>query len=241
MIDRPIERKATIRWQCSDGLDALTHTLSAAVIAVIEEAIAMRGSATIALAGGATPVPIFRHIASHDLDWSRVTVLPTDDRLVGEGDPLSNAAMLGGIFGPNGAKVVALAEAGATIEHAAEDANRIVEALSFPLDLVWTGVGADGHTASILAGPDIETAFGEAKSRRIVGVRPDPLPPEAPVPRVTMTCATLLDTRTLFVVATGADKRARIEQGLSEGAAGHLPIGRVLAAANRPVDIFWCP
>ena len=230
-----------VRWRCFPSFPLLKQALSAATVALIEDAIASRGTATIALAGGTTPVPIFRHIATHDLDWAKVTVLPTDDRLVVEGDPLSNTTMLADIFRPKGASIVRLDLKAQTIEEAADAANAKVSALSFPLDLVWTGVGADGHTASILAGPDIEKAFQAAGSRRMVGIRPDPLPPEAPVSRVTMTSASLLDTRALFVVTTGADKRARIEQGLSDGATSPLPIGRVLAGATHPIDIYWCP
>ena len=53
-------------------------------------------------------------------------------------------------------------------------------------------MGEDGHTASIFAGPDLDDALDAPKARRAVGVMPDPLPAEAPVPRVTLTRASIL-------------------------------------------------
>src|SRR3546814_1176819 len=47
------------------------------------------------------------------------------------------------------------------------------------------GVGEDGHAASIFPGPDLEEALEGPKTRRALGVMPDPMPADAPVPRVT--------------------------------------------------------
>jgi 6-phosphogluconolactonase len=112
--------------------------------------------------------------------------------------------------------------------------------LHWPPDLVWLGVGGDGHTASIFAGPDFDDALNAPKARRAVGVMPDPLPPEAPVARVTLTRQAILSARTLTVVLTGANKRALVEQAIKDGPLSPLPIGRVLADAEQAIDIHWC-
>ena len=70
---------------------------------------------------------------------------------------------------------------------------------------------------------------------------PEPLPTEAPVPRVTLTRAAILSARTILITIKGDEKRALLEQAIEAGHSSKLPIGRVLAEAEQPIDIHWCP
>jgi 6-phosphogluconolactonase len=102
-------------------------------------------------------------------------------------------------------------------------------------------MGKDGHTASIFPGPDLQAALDAPKARRAIGVIPDPLPAEAPVARVTLTRAAILSARTVLITITGDEKRAVLEQAIADGQSSKLPIGRVLAEAEQPIDIHWAP
>ena len=79
------------------------------------------------------------------------------------------------------------------------------------------------------------------KGRHAIGVMPDPLPSEAPVARVTLTRSALLSARTLLITVQGAEKRELLEGAIADGQSSRLPIGRVLAEAEQPIDIHWCP
>jgi 6-phosphogluconolactonase len=70
-------------------------------------------------------------------------------------------------------------------------------------------------------------------------VTPDPLPAEAPVARVTLTRAALVATRSLMLTITGRKKRMVAEQAIKDGPSSRVAIGRVLASARVPVEIYW--
>lgn len=226
-------------WWDYDDADELAEAVAGDVGFIIESAIDARGSAVIALAGGKTPVPILKRLAEAKIDWKRVTIIPTDERLVALDDPLSNVRMLASIFLAKGARVVPIvSEKAADYKLAGSAAASRLGDFHWPPDLVWLGVGGDGHTASIFAGPDLDDALNAPA--RAVGVMPDPLPAEAPVARVTLTRSAIQSAKSLVIVVTGNDKRKLLEQAIKDGDSSPLPVGRVLAGLETPVDIHWC-
>ncbi len=227
-------------WWDYDDMEELAEAVAGDVGFIIESALDARGQALIALPGGNTPLPIYEKLAAAPIKWKHVTIIPTDDRLVAVDNPLSNVAMLAKAFMPKGARVLPIATENKDHKAAGNAADARLQDLHWPPDLVWLGVGADGHTASIFAGPDMDDALNAPKARRAVGVLPDPLPPEAPVARVTLTRHSILSARTLLMVLTGADKRALVEQAIKDGPLSPLPVGRVLADAEQAFDIHWC-
>ena len=226
-------------WWEYDSLDELADAVAGDVGFIIESALDARGEALVALPGGKTPLPIFDRLAKAKLDWKRVTVIPTDDRLVPLTDERSNARAIAGAFLRAGARVVPITSDIEDYRLAGNSANARLAEMKFPLDLAWLGMGADGHTASIFAGPDLEEALNAPKGRHAVGVMPDPMPADAPVPRVTLTRSAILSARTVLITITGDDKKALLEQAIADGHSSKLPIGRVLAEAEQPIDIHW--
>ena len=60
----------------------LASALAARLEDTLREAIASRGHAMLALAGGRTPLPAYRALAARTLEWQKVLVMPTDERCV---------------------------------------------------------------------------------------------------------------------------------------------------------------
>ncbi|WBY08348.1 6-phosphogluconolactonase [Sphingomonas sp. 7/4-4] len=229
-----------IEWWDYDDADEMAAAVAGDVQFIIESAIDARGAAVVALAGGKTPLPIYEKLAAAKLDWKRVTIVPGDDRLVPLGDPLSNVTAIGKVFIPRGARVIPLISATvADYKAAGRAADAILQDLHWPLDLCLLGVGGDGHCASIFPGPDFDEALNGPKERRATGVMPDPLPPEAPVARVTLSKAAIVSARALMIAVTGQAKRDVLEQAIEQGASSNYPVGRVLADVELPVDIHW--
>ncbi len=174
------------------------------------------GPVTITVPGGSTPFPIMAKLLEADLDWSRLVVWPGDDRVVPEDHEASNTGKLRALFEPAGAEVVTLT---------------IMEQVPH-FDLAWLGMGADGHIASLF--PNTDPRLDEERS--ILRLTPDPLPPEAPFDRISLTLPALLDSDRVAFVIRGEEKRAIFEQA-ADGKSD-LPVARLLAGATQPVICF---
>ena len=228
-------------WWEYDSLGELADAVAGDVGFIIESAVDARGASLIAVPGGSTGPAIFKKLSAQKLPWKKVTVIPTDDRLVPMDDERSNVRAIAKTFLPAGARVIPIATEIADYKLAGNSADARLQDLPWPPDLVWLGMGKDGHTASIFAGPDLQAALDAPKARRAIGVMPDPLPAEAPVARVTLTRAAILSARTILITITGAEKRTLLEQAIADGQSSKLPIGRVLAEIDQPIDIHWAP
>lgn len=178
-----------------------------------------------------------------------MTIVPGDERIVPLGDPLSNVTQLGKLFIPKGARVIPIVpKQTEDYKSAGRSADALMQDLHWPLDLCLLGVGGDGHTASIFPGPDFDEALNGPKERRMLGVMPDPLPPEAPVARVTLSRQGIVTARALMIAVTGKDnarssnrqsirgRRRPIRSGPRArrcGAARRYPLG-ALSRPSRP-------
>lgn len=174
------------------------------------------GPVAITLPGGSTPFPILERLAAMPLDWNRVTVWPGDDRVVPEDHPASNTGRIRALLEPAGAEVVTLTEMEAIPRFA----------------LVWLGMGEDGHVASLF--PNTDPRIDDPS--RIRRLTPDPLPPEAPFDRISLTLPALLASDRLMFVIRGEAKRAVFDAAVR--GEHDLPVARLLGAASQPVTCF---
>ena len=228
-------------WWEYDSAEEMAEAVAGDVGFIIESALDARGSSLIALPGGDTPKAIYKALAAKKLPWKQVTIIPTDERLVPMDDERSNIRGIAQAFLPVGARVIPIAADIADYRLAGNSADARLQDFPWPPDLVWLGVGEDGHTASLFAGPELQDALDAPKARRAVGVMPDPMPEDAPVPRITLTRAAILSARTVLFTLTGNKKRELLEQAIEDGQSSKLPVGRLLAEAEQPIDIHWAP
>jgi 6-phosphogluconolactonase len=197
--------------------DADAGEIAAWIAARLGDALAKTdGQIAISVPGGSTPFPIFEALVTHPLDWSRLSVWPGDDRIVPEDHSASNTGKIRGIFEPSGAKVVALEE----------------DAQPPHFALCWLGMGADGHIASLF--PNTDPKADDVQSLR--RLTPDPLPPEAPFDRITLTIPALLRSDGIMFVIRGDEKRAVFDAAVK--GEHDLPVARLLGAATQPVTCF---
>ncbi len=211
------------------------------------QAVPERPVFAVALAGGNTPRELYRAVAQQpDLDWAwhRTHIFFTDERAVDPRDARSNfrlarEALLDDV--PLAASQVHRLEADAPdLEMAARDYEAALRTVLAPpphappaLDLVFLGVGSDGHTASLFPG----ARSLEVRDRWVLAVdEPAAQPPR----RLTLSLPVLSAALRIVFVVTGREKAevvARVLEGdaAGAGAARPLPAALVHPAPGRLV------
>jgi 6-phosphogluconolactonase len=203
------------------------------VVATTRAAIEERGIARVALSGGGTPkqvYPLLLEPARRDgVDWSRVEFFWGDERSVPPDHPDSNfgaayATLISQLPRVRPERVHRMPAEASDLDAAALSYESELR-LAFDargaeppaLDLIWLGMGADGHTASLFPG----SAALDEQERWVVGN----WAPSQEAWRMTLTFPMLNAGRDVIFVVTGADKAA----ALHEIRTGHsdLPAARV--------------
>lgn len=210
---------------CHADAETLADRLAQQLEALVRAALVARGRAVLALAGGRTPFPIYRRLAQARLDWSRVTLVATDERWVPATHAARNSREIREAFAAAaGVHILDLVPPSPGPVAEADTAEAALSASSDAFDAVLLGMGGDGHFASLFPGA-VELAVGldPCNTRAALRVNPLPLPPEAPFARISLTLSRLMHTRRLLVVATGDAKRAVLQTAQAQAGARAEP------------------
>jgi 6-phosphogluconolactonase len=198
----------------------------------LQSAIAKSGRATMALSGGSSPRDAYGLLAREPgIDWTKLDVFWVDERAVAPTSDRSNYRL---------AKTTLLDRAGVPPERthrmraeapdrdaAARDYERRIRELieqdadGVPaFDLLVLGIGEDGHTASLFPGePTVDIVDGLVAPVAAKGER------EA---RLTLTAPAIEHARSVFIIATGANKRDALERVWSAQGDVHETPARII-------------
>jgi len=230
-------------WIEHDHADvgALVAHVADVFVEASREAIHARGQAWLALAGGRTPLPVYARLAGVGLGGV-VSAIPTDERCVPHDHPACNLRALRDAFAAD-ANIVAnpLTREDGDVDASLAQARALLGVNPQAFDAVLLGMGADGHFASLFPGA-ANLAEGMAIDSGIdaIATLPDPLPPEAPFARISLTLPRLLHARAIHLVVTGADKRV-VLRNAQHDAASKFPVAALLHAPGPHVHIHWSP
>lgn len=182
-------------------------------------AIAERNQFLVALNGGSTPNRLFQLLATefHDkVEWTKVHIFWGDERCVPPDDPGSSygqarEALLSRVPIPEENIHRVKGELGPL--EASKDYSLILKEFASPLlewprfDLVYLGMGEDGHTASLFPGSPVDVA--------------EPAMPvtahyqDRPANRVSLTPVVFNSARMIIFMATGEKKAQTLSEVLS--------------------------
>ncbi|HSK92836.1 MAG TPA: 6-phosphogluconolactonase [Candidatus Angelobacter sp.] len=221
------------RFTVKPTSEAACRAMADRFVEAATTAIEENGIFRVALTGGGTPKTVYPMILEprrrDAVDWSRVEFFWGDERTVPPDDPQSNFGVAYGMFVSQLPNVrpdrVHRMQAEAPDLDAAALSYESELRLAFgargqeppTFDLIWLGMGPDGHTASLFPG---STAVDETE-RWVVGTW-------APFPqawRMTLTFPVLLAGRQVIFVVEGANKVDAIRAIRAGGS--DLPAARV--------------
>lgn len=205
------------------GAEAVAGEAAQVLAEAARAAIAARGRFVMAVSGGKTPWLMLRALAHEELPWSGVHVVQVDERIAPAGDADRNLTHLRASLLEHAPllpeQIHAMPVEEPDLEVAARKYARTLEKIAGAppvLDLVHLGLGADGHTASLVPGDPILDVqdrdvglTGLYQGRR----------------RMTLTYPLLNRARRLLWLVTGAEKAGMLVR-LRE-ADPSIPAGRL--------------
>ena len=185
-------------------------------------AVIARGRFLMAVSGGHTPWRMLKQLAELALPWDRVHVFQVDERIAPDGDPDRNLTHIRECL--RGAPLPAghlhpMPVENPDLQVAADRyAQELQEIAGTPptLDLIHLGLGADGHTASLVPGD----AVLEVADRDVALTNP-----YQNRRRMTLTYPVLDRARRVLWVVTDNEKQLMVKR-LIEGDRS-IPAGRV--------------
>lgn len=229
-----------MRIEVLPDADAVAARGAAFIAAQAHAAVQARGAFHFAVSGGRTPWLMLRKLAAQDLPWAKLHLYQVDERVAPAGSDDRNlthivASLLAHVPLPP-AQVHAMPVDAADLDVAARAYDALLRsAAGTPpvLDLVHLGLGADGHTASLVP-DDAVLAVADAAVAMTA--------PYQGHRRMTLTYPTLGRARCILWLVTGSEKAAVLARLCA--ADPSIPAGRVLqrhaclladaAAAGKP-------
>lgn len=221
--------------------NATPAAIAAHIATSLRAAIAARGQASLAVSGGKSPIPLFEALREWDLDWSKVTVVLVDERVVARDHADSNTALVArhllqgraaaARFLPFFRELAPTFNA-EVLDALVRDAEDRIATLPWPLDVAVLGMGEDAHTASLFPGaPGYARAI--ATDQRLAWVVPD----TAPHARLSFTLSALLAARELVLSIAGESKLA-VYRRAAQKADEALPISLVINQTQAPLSVW---
>jgi len=234
MANRIVERRFA-------DMGALQSAAVETIQSAIVSGVTARGTASLALSGGTTPVPIYEALSHLDLPWSQVQLTLTDERWVRLDNPASNEAMVRRTLlqGPAAAARFTGLKCNTQTPEAAEiQIDGALRALTQPFDLVLLGMGDDAHTASLFPGSvGLVSAMdlnGPLKARAVHPAIDGPA-------RLSLSLPALLQSRQIILLLKGAFKWSVYQDALGDGPVIEVPIRGILHQNQVPVAVYWAP
>lgn len=216
----------------ADCVDAMVRDIGKQLQREVNET----GTATLAVSGGRSPIPLFQALAQTELPWRQITVALVDERHVPLDHPDSNEKLVRSYLLQNKA---AQAKFAGLVSDPDDIAASVSQANTQRNDLtmVILGMGDDGHTASLFPeAPQLAQGLAPDQVKRYLHMTPGTAAHE----RISMTLAAMLGSKRIVLAIAGEHKR-RVYEEAAQQVTRTLPISYVIAQKGVPLDVYWHP
>jgi 6-phosphogluconolactonase len=223
-----------MKFDFFDDADSVARAAAATIAADARAAVGARGRFIMAVSGGHTPWIMLRALANEEVPWESVHVVQVDERVAPPGHPdrnlthLQESLVQRAPLSPE--HVHAMPVDSPDLAVAAAQYERILREIAGSppvLDLVHLGLGADGHTASLVPGdPVVDITDRDVAMTGVYQGRR----------RMTLTFPTLNRARRVLWVVTGREKATmlrRLREGDESIPAGRVSRQRAIILADR--------
>lgn len=195
--------------------------------------------ASLVVSGGSTPGPCFDLMSATPLDWSRVTVVPSDERWVPADHADSNERLIRKRLLTNRAiegKILPLFRAGTDPSQAPLLIENDLAGIAQPFSAVLLGMGEDGHFASLFPDFDgLQKALDPGNKPACALVQTA----GSPHLRISLTLSALLNCSHMVLLIFGEAKREVFESASTGGSA--YPVEALLRETRKPMTVIWAP
>ena len=185
---------------------------------------------SIVLTGGSSVARAYEHAAATHPDWGDVEVWWSDERCVPPDDERSNYGLAKRTLFDHLEiqPMVHRMQGELPPEEAATEYAKEIDGM--PLDILFLGLGSDGHVASLFPGsPQL------AEREQLVTSGPASLEPF--VARVTLTLPALLAAQSVMFLATGEEKAEAVARAFRGAITPNVPAS-LLRTGAAPIDVY---
>jgi 6-phosphogluconolactonase len=225
----------------TDDASELAETAANIFMSTAKDCVMQKNLFTVAISGGSTPRSMHKLLAEEpfrsDIPWNRTHIFWVDERCLPVVDPASNFGLakedflerisipleqihpMPGEFTPE--------EGAKKYQEEMERVFQIQEEDASTLDLIFLGMGRDGHTASLFPGAQPS----RAPDNWVIAVKGG----NPNVFRLTLTYSVLNRARRIYFLVSGKEK-APIVRTVLENKEAHLPAQKIQPAQG---ELTW--
>jgi len=232
-----VQQMSRVRWLDYPDKTAWADAAADKIADQLTAGIGQRNVASLIVAGGTTPQPIFEKLNAMPLNWGRIQVGLTDERWIDPTHADSNEHLVRRTLLRGDAKAVqfhSLYNGAKRPSAGVKAAETTMATMARPFDVVLLGMGTDGHFASLFPGiPHLAAGLDPNNPASCLAIDA----PQSGYPRMSLTLSALLNAKLILIAIAGRPKRTIASQAMTGKAT--TPIAALLAARKDDLEILW--
>ena len=225
--------------------DTMAERIADLICGSLESAITQHGNGVLAVSGGSTPERLHNALSARNLPWSKVFIIPVDERWVSIDHSASNEAFIQRTLlqgHATNAQLISLKTDHKTPAAGLDEVEGRLKPISRAPDAIVFGMGTDGHTASWFPNarglaPALDTK-NSARVTAITAIKSD-VTGEF-VDRMTLTLSYCLSSPTKVLLMQGGAKAQTFAAARNNGSHHDMPVRALLENADN-LWPCWAP